>query len=471
MSDFAVPASASDHASPVINLDRVRAETLGEKLQGLTAARTQLDHQFLTALAEFDRTQGWTWSHGITSTAHWLSFACSIAPGTAREHVRVARALGHLPETNRLMADGQLTYSKVREITRLLDVDTASIDTTSTDTTSTDPEQTENEASLPFDEVRLCELALEMTASQLARTVRAYRGAAGSRIAAEARRSLTIKEREDDLTEFRVLLPVDEAALVEAALRTAQSAAQSATTSESESTPGVPLVDALLDLARVYLAGDARDPEDDHHLVTVLVDADTLTHPDCTAHDVPAGTCEIPNRGGIEPTTAARLACDCTVQGVIRDSDGVPLHLGRARRTVSRGQRRALVARDRHCQFPGCTHTRWLKAHHIIHWAHGGPTDLPNLMLLCQRHHTAVHDGAIAITGHPGAWRFTLPDGTELTATSHLVTDEQLLHALGDWAHDQAIRPDHDRVFPPGAGHGYSIHECVAALFTIHAAA
>lgn len=447
MSDHPVPSPVPS-PSPlpqVTNLDRVRAEALGDRLQGLTAARTQLEHEFLTALAEFDASRAWRWFDGIGSTAHWLAWACSLAPGTAREHLRVARALTRLPETNRLMADGQLTYSKVREITRLVP--------------SPEPATVQP---LPFDEERLCGLALEMTASQLARTVRAYRHAAGTRIKAQTKRSLTLRTRDDGVTEIRVLLPTDEAALVQAALHTAQSAAQTTPDDVPAGTP-LPLVDALLDVSRGYLAADTRDPDDDHHLVTVLVDADALAHPS----DSLDATCEIPGLGGLEPSTAARIACDCELIGAIRDSDGHVLHLGRTRRTVTRAQRRALRARDRHCQFPGCTHTRWLKAHHIVHWAQGGPTDLPNLMLLCQHHHTTVHDGGITITGHPGHWQFRHPDGTDLT-TAPPVCDERLTRSLADWAQEQASRPDHDRVFPPQAGYGYSAHECVAALFRIH---
>lgn len=460
-----------------IRLDQVRSEALGERLQGLTAAKTQLDHQFLSVLAEFDRGRAWRWCDRITSTAHWLSWACSLAPGTAREHVRVARALHQLPETSRLMADGQLTYSKVRELTRLVEPEADA------------EEGTPEPPNLPFNEERLCGLALEMTASQLARTVRSFRHAAGTRIAAEAKRSLKLRTRDDGLTEIRVLLPTDEAALVQAALHTAQSAHQPsqpttdvpAGTPEAGDVPAgtserLPLVDALLDVARGYLAADTRDPDDDHHLVTVLVDAESLVDagPLIDAEsltrrntDPVESTCEIPALGGIEPATAARLSCDSKIIGALQDSDGHILHLGRTHRTVSRAQRRALTARDRHCQFPGCTHGRWLKAHHIVHWACGGATDLPNLMLLCQHHHTLVHEGGITIAGGPGHWQFVHPDGTDLAMTPPL-SDRHLVHSLTGWAADQAARPDPGRVFPPHAGAGYRAHECVAALFRIH---
>jgi predicted restriction endonuclease len=77
---------------------------------------------------------------------------------------------------------------------------------------------------------------------------------------------------------------------------------------------------------------------------------------------------------------------------------GKVLALGRTRRLVSKALRRALLIRDRMCCYPGCHQTRHLKAHHVVPWILGGRTDLDNLILLCQWHHTAVHEGGITIT-------------------------------------------------------------------------
>jgi hypothetical protein len=64
---------------------------------------------------------------------------------------------------------------------------------------------------------------------------------------------------------------------------------------------------------------------------------------------------------------------------------------------------RALRARDRGCRFPGCDNRRFVDAHHVRHWAHGGETSLDNLILLCRRHHRAVHEGGYRVDGrgHP----------------------------------------------------------------------
>ena len=92
--------------------------------------------------------------------------------------------------------------------------------------------------------------------------------------------------------------------------------------------------------------------------------------------------------------TARRLACDASVSTVTVDAAGTPLDVGRTRRTIPSALRRALVVRDRGCRFPGCDRPpEWTDGHHLVPWAEGGETRLDNLVLLCQRCHTAVHEG------------------------------------------------------------------------------
>ena len=93
------------------------------------------------------------------------------------------------------------------------------------------------------------------------------------------------------------------------------------------------------------------------------------------------------------------------------DGDGRVLDVGRKTRTVPMGIRRALFARDTRCQFPGCS-SRRCDAHHLVHWIDGGGTSLENLVLLCRRHHRAVHEGGFTLAPHPdGSWVAHRPDG------------------------------------------------------------
>ena len=95
-------------------------------------------------------------------------------------------------------------------------------------------------------------------------------------------------------------------------------------------------------------------------------------------------------------------------------ADGGVLDVGRRTRTVSPALRRALAARDGQCRFPGCA-ARRCDAHHIEHWADGGETALSNLVLLCRRHHRAVHEEGFRLqVDAGGALTFLRPDGRPL---------------------------------------------------------
>ncbi|MCZ6852906.1 MAG: HNH endonuclease signature motif containing protein [Gammaproteobacteria bacterium] len=81
---------------------------------------------------------------------------------------------------------------------------------------------------------------------------------------------------------------------------------------------------------------------------------------------------------------------------------------------VSTGLRRALKRRDKGCRFPGCEQTHYVDAHHIHHWAHGGETNLENLVLLCRYHHRHLHEGGYAIEKEATKIRFTDPSGIDI---------------------------------------------------------
>jgi len=120
------------------------------------------------------------------------------------------------------------------------------------------------------------------------------------------------------------------------------------------------------------------------------------------SHDVFAGhplanleslQCEIAGFGPIPRVTAERLLCDCALGRVVTGRSQL-LDLGRRTRTVPDRLRRAIVLRDEHCQFPGCrAPAAWCDAHHLVWWTRGGSTSLENCLLLCRRHHVAVHEG------------------------------------------------------------------------------
>lgn len=119
--------------------------------------------------------------------------------------------------------------------------------------------------------------------------------------------------------------------------------------------------------------------------------------------------------GPVSGRAAQMLACDATLTSMILNGERVPLDVGREHRTVTPAIRKALLARDCGCAFPGCGRPAgWTDAHHIEHWSAGGSTSLSNTVLLCRHHHRMIHHHgwsvAIGDDGHP--W-FTPPKSVD----------------------------------------------------------
>jgi hypothetical protein len=114
--------------------------------------------------------------------------------------------------------------------------------------------------------------------------------------------------------------------------------------------------------------------------------------------------------------TSQRLACDASRVEMRHDGAGNLLEVGRRTRTIPPALRRALLYRDQSCRFPGCGR-RFVQGHHLRHWAHGGPTTLANLTLLCRHHHRAVHEEGYQVARDAdGELQFRRPDGRPLPA-------------------------------------------------------
>ena len=112
----------------------------------------------------------------------------------------------------------------------------------------------------------------------------------------------------------------------------------------------------------------------------------------------------------VSSKTIERLACDCSITRVLLNSESTVIDVGRSKRVVSEPGRRALKARDGSCRWPGCERpASWSAAHHVVHWIHGGTTDLDNLILLCHRHHWMVHEGGWQIVRSDDGRMMTIP--------------------------------------------------------------
>jgi hypothetical protein len=347
-------------------------DVLAERICTLAAHIDAALCEWLELVAEFDERRIWA-DWGATSCAAWLAFTCGMSPRTAREHVRVASRLTEFPTATEAFRRGELSYSKVRAITRLRDVS---------------------------HESELVTLAQAASGAQLDRIVGAYQRCVRAEQPDVRRRFVSLDEEEDGMWTLRGRLGAEEAAVVNAALLAmrpqadrggsaeppSREDAPAVEDQESRATTGERAADALTAIAETALArGAAVRPAAAE--VTVLVDVEALA----LDGDAP-GRCEIDGGSAIAAETARRLCCDAGIV-VSTHRNGKVLDVGRRRRSVSPALNRALRARDGCCQFPGCTNHRFVDAHHIEHWARGGATNLDNLVLLCRHHHRLVHEG------------------------------------------------------------------------------
>ena len=179
----------------------------------------------------------------------------------------------------------------------------------------------------------------------------------------------------------------------------------------SETTAGQRRADALGLLADTALTADLdRGTAGDRYQVVVHVDEGVLENDEAT------GQSALEDGPYVSAETSRRIACDAATVVMRHGCDGTVLDVGRRTRTVSPALRRALTARDRRCRFPACS-ARHCDAHHVRHWAQGGSTNLGNLLLLCRRHHRAVHEEGFTVTlDNDGAASFRWPDGRPLLA-------------------------------------------------------
>jgi hypothetical protein len=445
--------------------------------------------RFLLLLGDFDAREGWAqWD--LPSCSAWLSWKCQMASGTAREHVRVARAMRTLPVITAEFAAGRMSYAKVRALTRI---------------------------AAPETDTDLAELAGPMTASQVERFVRAHRQVSqADDDAAYAERRLRWRLEEDGSLYMSVRLPPAQGAVVLQALRAAvgdlqhphpagktmadvpaetpapderieerpeertEEKPEERTEEKPEEKPEerASLADALVDISSGFLAGKvATASNPDIYQVIVHVGPEAFAGE--PAGDVPAGTpaaepspirpighpahrrrSHIEDGPAISPATARRVACTATLSWMLHDHDGTLLDVGRRHRRPTAAQRRAVRERDKgRCQFPGCE-SRRTDIHHILYWAMGGPTDLINLALFCEPHHMIVHALDYLITPKPGGgFCIARRDGTPVPASP------QFPAADGDvtTCHDATITPS--TIVSSGYGDRFDLHQTIWACF------
>lgn len=380
-------------------------------------------------LAEFVVRGIWA-EQGCRTPGAWLSWKLGIGASTAREWVRVAIRLRELPLIAERFAQGGLSYSKTRALTRI---------------------------ALPDTQTWLLQWADHATAAQLEHISRNLRGLQQARHApADAADddgwAVAVRSRPGGRAELRLEGPAEEIYELEARCRrhaerelAQQRAAGGSASAEADPDPDPdpdlgPDRDTRADdvpwatsaqlaraVATAVLAGTADNPPDtsglDRHTLVLHTPADALAAPaDADADLEGDAPLPVPVRDptgrirSLDRRVLRRLACDAGIVVAVTDGDGTPLDIGRRKRQVSAALRRAVLLRDRQsCRFPGCATTRHLHVHHIHHWADGGPTVRDNLITLCGHHHRFIHH--CHGTGRP--WHIELRPGGQHRFREH----------------------------------------------------
>jgi len=411
-------------------------EDIEEEIAALSATICAATFKLLGLIGEVDGRDGWADpldSNGFRSCAHWLSWRVGLSLGVARNYVRVARVLPDLPQISKAFGQGEISWSKVRAITRI---------------------------ARPDNEETLLHCARARTASQVEKLVRQYRRAnvveeSDRALEQQRGRRLTAYFDNDGMLVVRGRLAPEQGALLMKALEVSTDELRQGQdgsaepSSEQPTAEGEPVdapggdqlrADALVRVAERALDADAaRVSDTDKVQVVVHVDAEVLADP--TAD----GRCDLEEGPALAARTVRRLACDATLRAMAHGPAG-DLTAGRKTRAVSTPLRRALLARDgTRCAFPGCG-CRGSDAHHVQAWAEGGATVLANLISLCRRHHTFVHEGGYRVEALPGGrFRFLRPDGREVVPAPALpaVTGDAWAALTQRWVPpDVTITPD-----------------------------
>ena len=345
--------------------------------------------RWLTLLAEFDRRAGWA-ADGALSCVDWVVWRVGLARSTAKEKLRVAHEIRRRAAVRDAFAAGDVSYSKVRAITRVVDADATT-------------------------DRRLLELAKVGTTADVERVVRHFeqlqeqsRGV-DDYLRRFDRRSLRAARTFDGMMVIEMVVPIEEGEELLRHMRVAE-AVDKASAETMSTGLGQRRVDALLDLVRAgqgRLDAPPRSPDPDRYTLHLVADVDALMDR--------AGRAELVDGSPVSLETIRRVACDCGVVRHLMRGRSHPVDVGRRTPVWSTAQRRTIGVRDRaRCRFPGCWR-RTCDVHQVVHFADGGQTAVDNGILLCPHHHTLVHEGRFTIRGNaPVRLTFHRADGNAL---------------------------------------------------------
>jgi hypothetical protein len=369
---------------------RLADDALLELMTGVEGLRRRVDALAMRLLREIE-VRGSSAGVGASNTRAWMIGALNQHPGAASRLLKLSEALHERYRgAAASLAAGRMTVDHAHVISRELDELVPLVPTS----VIVEAEQTLVREAERFNPVELSKIARHMRAvldpdglaeleRDLARQIDA--------------RELFLSRCNEGWYRLRARLDAESAALLGSAIDALAIPRPADAGGADVRTPARRRADALVDLVSVATRfGDLPVQAGHRPALTLTLDFDALVQ-----RVAPA---TLDTGEPLSPADVRRIACDAGIIPVVLGGEGQPLDVGRLSYTVPTGLRRALVLRDRGCAFPGCGRPAgWTDAHHIQHWADGGPTALDNLVLLCGHHHRAVHHGGWDVRARPGA--------------------------------------------------------------------
>lgn len=364
---------------------------LSERVLEVLGLQERFAAEVLRLVGRWDRDRAWE-ADGSLSASSWLAHRTPMALAEAKRLAKTARLIDRHDRLGAALANDETTAAHVDSIAKVVSKDR-------------EPLFAEHEATL-------VDLAKNLPIPNFNTTMRRWASLADDELARGSeeqkwgRRHLHASKTLDgwgDLSGF--LDPAGYVAVVTALDDLAPP--DPADAPDGPRSLSQRRADALVDLSNWYLTG--AKPNGNPPNLNVVVDVATLNG---QKPSLAMARCDLEGVGPVTRATLEQLTCGATVTRVVMAGESVILDMGRAKRLATPAQRRALTIRDRHCRFTGCHRpAQWCDAHHIDGWFdENGPTDLDNLVLLCRRHHTLIHNSRWTITRTAvGEFQFTHP--------------------------------------------------------------
>ena len=351
-------------------LDDMFDDELTQSVIGMKRLIDASNAQLLVMIAEMDRREIPQMEHGLSPTA-WLKHFCRMSAAEASGTVKTSRSLTHMPEITEQAVAGNIPPNGLKTLALTRDKR---------------PDHFVEHESV------FAEIASYLDPQDLRRAVSHweqqvdYPAALEDTESARQRRRFYFSQGYGGMWSAAGDIDPESGHVISTALRS-HTDPVSFDLGDNRSYPQRN-ADALAEICRFWL-----DHNDDISVsggerphITVTVPYEILTGNERRLGEIDGNV--------VNPEAIRRLACDAGIVRIVTDGEGQPLDVGRRIRTVTPAIRRALELRDGGCVWPGCdAPASWCDAHHIIHWADGGVTALINLVLLCRKHHTAVHEG------------------------------------------------------------------------------